>query len=114
MRVGRLRNRGTIEYLLTGSPQYSASGEPNTVWTTLRECWMSIEPLRGRELFAAQEHHSETTVRIRIRYRDDVTAQMRVLHEGKYYSVLAALDHELRHRELELMCTQGVIEGEEN
>lgn len=110
MRISRLRHRGTIEYLLTGSPQYSASGEPNTVWTTLRECWMSIEPLNGRELFAAQEHASNVTVRIRIRYRDDVNATMRVLHEGKYYEIEAVLDHELRHREMELLCSEGLVE----
>lgn len=98
---------------MTGSPQYSASGERNDEWTTLAEVWMSIEPLRGRELFAAQEHHSETEVRIRIRYRDDVTARARVLHDSKYYSVLAVVDAELRHRELELMCTHGMIEGED-
>lgn len=113
MRAGRLRHRGTIEHLVEGSPQKSASGESLAEWTTLATVWMSIDPLRGRELFAAQEHHSETTVRIRIRYRDDVTAQMRVLHEGVYYSILAVIDPDLRHRELELMCSSGLIEGEE-
>lgn len=110
MKAGPLRHRGTIQHLVTGSPQLSASGESLAQWTALAEVWMSIEPLRGRELFAAQEHQSETEVRIRIRYRDDVTTQMRVLHDSKYYSVLAVIDSELRHRELELMCTQGVIE----
>lgn len=72
---------------------------------------MSIEPLRGRELFAAQEHSSETEVRIRIRYRDDVTDRMRVVHDGKYYEIQSVIDPELRHRELELMCSQGVLHG---
>lgn len=110
MRAGRLRHRGTIQHLVTGSPQYSASGERNDEWTTLAEVWMSIEPLNGRELFAAQEHASNVTVRIRIRYRDDVNATMRVLHESKYYEVEAVLDHELRHREMELLCSEGLVE----
>lgn len=112
MRAGRLRHRGAIQSLVIGSPQHSASGEPLGEWATLDTVWMSIEPLRGRELFAAQEHHSETDVRIRIRYRDDVTDKMRVLHEGKYYPILVIIDPELRHRELELMCSQGLIEDE--
>ena len=57
---------------------------------------MSIEPLQGRELFAAQEHHSETEVRIRIRYRSDVTPGARVVtlafsrwdHHGKNFDAL--------------------------
>lgn len=72
---------------------------------------MSIEPLRGRELFAAQEHFAEVTTRIRIRYRDDVTAEMRVVHGGVDYAIGAVIDPELRHRELELMCASGVTDG---
>lgn len=113
MRAGRLRHRGVIQAFVTGSPQYSPSGEPQAAWTDLATVWCSIEPLNGRELFAAQEHHSEVEVRIRIRYRDDVTAQMRVSHESKYYVVLAIIDHELRHREQDLLCSQGLIEGED-
>lgn len=100
-----------IQSLVTGSPQYSPSGESLAEWTTLATVWMSIEPLNGRELFAAQEHHSEVEVRVRIRYRDDVTAQMRVLHESKYYAILAVIDSELRHREIDLMCTEGVVDN---
>lgn len=116
MRAGRLRHRGVIQYQALGSPQTTGSGAPNKVWTNLDdgdgETWMSIEPLRGRELFAAQEHFAEVTTRIRIRYRSDVSAEMRVVHDAVNYAIGAVIDPELRHRELELMCTAGVTDGQ--
>lgn len=98
--------------MVEGSPQRTPSGASAATWSDLATVWMSIEPLRGRELFAAQEHFAEVTARIRIRYRDDVTAEMRVSHEGVIYAIGAVIDPELRHRELELMCTSGVIDDQ--
>jgi len=111
MKAGKLRHKVTIQSLVAGSPQQKPSGEPDTAWTDLLTCWASVEPLKGRELFAAQEHHSEIEVRVRIRYRSGLNAAMRVVFEGLYYNIAAILDPELRHRELELLCKQGVNEG---
>lgn len=108
MQAGRLRHRGVIEHLGAKSDTVSDSGESQAEWTEFKTVWMSIEPLRGRELFAAQEYHNETTVRIRMRFLEGVTPKMRVLYEDKYYPILAIVDPGLRHRELELMCTEGV------
>ena len=112
MRAGKLRHQVVIQSLVPGSPQQKASGEPDTTWTNLLTgVSASIEPLSGRELFAAQEHHSEIEVRIRVRYRSGLTAAMRVVHDGLYYDIAAIIDPELRHRELQLMCKQGVTQG---
>src|SRR5689334_20690008 len=111
IRAGKLRHRVTIQSLVAGSPQQKPSGEPDVAWTDLVTCWASVEPLKGRELFAAQEHHSEIEVRIRIRYRSGISSAMRVVFEGKYYNIAATLDPDIRHRELELLCMQGVNDG---
>lgn len=114
MKAGKLRHKVAIQEFALGSPQQKPSGEPDGAWANvagISSIWASIEPLKGRELFAAQEHHSEVEVRIRIRYRAGITAAMRVVHGGLYYAIAAVLDPELRHRELELLCKQGVTEG---
>ena len=81
-------------------------------WTVfLNDIWASVEPLSGRELFAAQEFHNEVTTRIRIRYRDGVTAKMRVVFESVNYNILVIIDPELRHRELQLLCSSGLSNG---
>jgi SPP1 family predicted phage head-tail adaptor len=111
MRAGKLRHRVTLQSLTAGSPQQTASGQPDESWADEATIWASVEPLRGRELFAAQEHHSRVEVRIRLRYRAGITAAMRVSFDGRYYNIVAVLDREERHRELELMCEQGVNNG---
>lgn len=111
MQAGRLRHKVQVQSLVVGSPQYTPSGKPNSEWTDLFQTWASIEPLRGNELFRAQEFAAETEVRIRIRYRSDITTDMRIVYEGKYYNILAIIDEQLRHRELELMCSQGLNLG---
>lgn len=114
MRAGKLRHKVAIQEFAVGSPQQKPSGEPDGVWADvdgLSSISASIEPLKGRELFAAQEHHSEVEVRVRIRYRAGITAAMRVAHGGLYYDIVAVLDPELRHVELELLCKQGVTSG---
>ena len=111
MRAGKLRHRVTIQQLTAGSPQQLPSGEPDTSWADYLTVYASIEPLRGRELLLAQQLVSEVSVRIRMRYRAGVTAAMRAVFEGVNYSILAVIDVELKHAELELMCSTGVNQG---
>lgn len=108
MQAGKLRHRVKLQRYALGSPEQTASGAPDGAWADYITVWASVEPLNGRELFAAQEHHSEVTHRIRIRYRDGVTADMRVNFEGVIYSVGAVIDPEMRHREMQLLCSTGV------
>lgn len=108
----RYRHAVSIEQKVVGSPAQKADGSPDFEWVEgLSGVSAEIEPLRGRELFAAQEHHSEVTTRICVRYREGIDATMRVVHEGVYYSIVAVLDSGMRHRELELLCKSGVRNG---
>lgn len=112
MDSGKLRHKVSLQSLVEGSPNLKPSGEPDAVWTdVLTNVSASIEPLRGRELFAAQEHHSEVTTRIRIRYRDGVTAAQRVKFGTRVLNILAVLNREERDIELELMCSEGLNDG---
>lgn len=112
MQAGRLRHKIDIQSLVAGSPQQLGTGEPDETWTVfLNDIWAAVEPLQGRELFAAQEFHSDVTVRIRVRYRTGITPRMRAVFETRNYSILYVLDREERHRELELLCSEGVNAG---
>lgn len=105
MKAGRLRHLGAIQHLVSGSPAYKPNGEPDEEWVDLlTPVRMSIEPLRGRELYAAQEHHAQVDTRIRMRYRSGIDAKMRVVFRGLVYDILAVLDSELRRVELELLA----------
>jgi SPP1 family predicted phage head-tail adaptor len=105
MRIGRLRHRITIQQPSTAQNTY---GEPGTTWSDLATVWGSIEPLRGREYFAAQEIQAEVTTRIVIRHRADVSPTMRVNYGSDTYLIESVINPDNRDRELQLMCRQVV------
>ncbi len=114
LKAGALTHLVAIERFAIGSPQQLADGSPNGEWTShLSSVSASIEPLRGRELFAAQEHHAEATVRFRIRWRDSITPQMRIVYGGLYYPIVwvPPVDRDGRKVEMELLTTQGVSDA---
>ena len=108
MKIGALRHRVSIQQLAAGSPDRTTSGAVDAAWSTLRTCRAAIEPLRGREFFAADQVQSEVKVRIRIRYFDYPTAAMRVLHGSTAYPIEAVINPNTRNMELHLMCSLGV------
>ncbi|WP_283149736.1 phage head closure protein [Silvimonas soli] len=110
MRIGKLRHRINIQQRAI---QRDGFGQPLLVWenVTPTPVWASVEPLRGREFIAAQQQQAELTTRIRMRYRPGITAAMRVLHGETIYNIVAPIDVEMRHVELQLMCNSGVNDG---
>lgn len=104
MIVGRLDRRITIEQPTASQDAY---GEPVESWGALATVWAQVQPLRGEERFEAQQVGAERTVRFRIRYRSDVTEQMRVVYDGDVYDITAVL--ELGRREgLEILAVAQV------
>ena len=106
MRGGRLRHRVTIQQKVKSR---GASGQETFTWSD----WAtgvpaSIEPLSGRELMRVQQEHAETKTRIVMRYRAGVTTEMRLVHGSTYYDIKSVIHHDLRGRQLTLMCTDGL------
>ena len=104
MRAGMLRHRVTIQ---RQEIVFGKFGAPlhDKVWENVATVWASLEAMSGREFFASQQAQSEVTQRIPIRYRPDVTADMRVIHNGKVFNIGAPLPDN-RGRELVLMCRE--------
>jgi SPP1 family predicted phage head-tail adaptor len=104
MEAGKLRHKVTLEQLDTGQ---DSAGAVERSWSDFaRDIWASVEPLSGREYFQAQQVASETSVRVRIRYRSGVLPTMRVVYGDRRFEILAVIDPEERHRELQLMCSE--------
>lgn len=112
MRSGKLRHLVSVQQLLAGSPQQLASGEPDATWTdVVTNVHAAIEPLRGRELLAAQQINAEVSGTVRMRYRAGVTSAMRIKWGTRYYDILAVVDFEERHVELLLYVRERVNQG---
>lgn len=109
--AGKLDKRVTLQQREAVSPDRTSSGAPDKAWADVAEVWASIEPLRGRELFAADAVQSKVSVRIRIRYRAGVTAAMRVVRGSTVYNIEAVINPRAANVELELMCSEGLNRG---
>lgn len=101
MNAGKLDQRVTVERFTSTVDDW---GTPIESWAPLFTCWAAVEPLVGREYIAAQAAQSEVTARIRMRFRPWMTAQDRVIHDGKTYNIVSVIDVRSEHRELVLMC----------
>lgn len=103
MRIGAMRHRVTLQ---RPSAELDSRGQP-VEWMDVATVWAAVEPLRGREFWAAQQVNAEQTVRIRIRYRPGVTSDMRVLYGSRILLLVAPpIDAEERHVELQLLCKE--------
>ena len=102
--AGRMTERITLQAPTeTRGADYA---DPQVTWANVATVWAAVEPLVGREYFAQREQQSAVTVRIRIRYRADVTAKWRVLHGARVYEVESAICPAAEREQVVLMCTE--------
>jgi SPP1 family predicted phage head-tail adaptor len=105
--AGRLRHIVEIQTYAVG---LDSNGDEARTYTTFATVHAEIVPMRGRELFAAQQEFAEVDVRISMRYRPGVTTNMRVLHENVYYDIVSVIDVEMRHVDIVLYCKAGITD----
>ncbi len=88
--AGKLRHRITIERKTHEQDPTTGSLTPS--WSPVAQgIAAAVEPLSGREFIAAAQTKSTVTARITIRYRDGITAAMRVIHGSTTYNISAAI-----------------------
>jgi SPP1 family predicted phage head-tail adaptor len=101
--IGALRHRVTIEQK-TAAPD--GGGGFAESWNALATVWAAIETLEGAEILRAEQIMGETRFRLRIRYRGDVTAAMRVQFGSRVLGIEAVADADGRGRYLVLSCVE--------
>ena len=101
MNPGDLRHRITLQ----NPPAY---GEAEDNYTDAATVWANINPISGKELFAAEQFSSEITHRVRIRYRNDVTPFMRVKYGTRTFEVMYVINEYERDRIIQLMCKEMI------
>lgn len=83
--AGRLRHRITIQQKVDERDSNGAVIETWQIVAGLESLPAEVAPLSTREFISAQAMQSEVRARIRIRYRDGLTATMRAVHRGRAY-----------------------------
>lgn len=107
--TSRLNKRATILRPRRPSdppPQTDEYGQPIDSPIIVATVWAAVEPLRGREYFAAMAEQADVTTRIRIRYREGIDRTMTVKCDGHEFEVLHIIHPELGKQELQLMCKE--------
>lgn len=106
--IGQFDQRVQLQARVAGQ---DAHGQANGAWQTVATVWGKVEPLRGREFFAAGQSQSEVEVRVRIRYRSGITTQMRVLWRDAAHDIISVIEPLGAREQLELMCSTGKRDG---
>jgi SPP1 family predicted phage head-tail adaptor len=95
MRAGKLNRRITIQ-------------QPGP---TRDEVWADILYLNGRQYATSNAEASSATVSIRVRYRTDLNATMRVVYGATIFDILAVLPDEENRDHVDLACSTGASNG---
>ena len=113
MDAGKLDRRITI--MQRSTTQESVYGTQSVAWVPLATVWADVQdmlPSRA-ERVAEGVNIAMRPCRVRIRYRDDVTAAMRMTYAGRTYQILSQ-PAELEGREgLEFTAEQLSTQGQE-
>lgn len=108
-RAGRFRRRLTIQSRTETTNDY---GETVWTWSDHATVWAGIEPLRGREFFAAEQLQSEVQGRIRMRYRGDLNTKMRGYEAATdTYFDFTEIVHDPRRTETQVMYVVRDADG---
>jgi len=106
--AGKFDQRVTIQSKVVTR---NSIGDEVVTWGAVAEAWARVEPLRGREWFAAAQEQSAVEYRVTVRYRAGITRDMRVMWRGEPLDVVSVIDVNARRENLELMCMSGVRNG---
>lgn len=107
MRAGRLNQRIAIEQK---SVTRAGNGEEVVSWIPLDTVWAEVRQLRGKEFFAAAQMQGAMDHQVLIRYRTDVTRDMRLKWGAQSLDIVGIA--EIGNRDgLEIMALSGVRNG---
>lgn len=103
--AGQLNKRIVIERPKGIQDDY---GQMIVSWMPIHAVWAAVEPLQGREYWAAASTQAERTLRVRIRYLPGIDSALRVVCAGRVFAITAVIDPQEAHRELQLLCKENV------
>lgn len=101
MRAGRLRHRVELQSL---DQVQDSFGEQVKSFTTYATVWAEVNPLKGKEIEAAQQIFAEAECKIVIRYDERVTETDKIVFDGQDYEIGDVRDPYERKGYLEIMC----------
>ena len=101
MKAGDLRNR---IHIMRPDVMQDELGASITGFILHATVWANVRHLSGSETIKSGLEGSKVKVSIRMRYRTDLTPQMRIVCGGLSYQVHAVMPDVLARKHLDLVC----------
>lgn len=106
---GKMRHRITFQSFTGEQDEF---GDPlqasDDNWKDEATLWAAIDPISGKEFYAAEQSQSEITHKVRCRYRAGLTTAMRIKYGKRIFQIISVIDWEERHESLLIMCKELV------
>ncbi len=107
--TGKLNKR--ITFQCTGAVE-DDMGQTKPEWRDFKTVWATVKPYKSSESGFMSKLKPEVTHRIYVRFRSDITSEMRIKYRGRIFEIVGPpLDIEERHELLEIQATE-VFENE--
>ena len=113
MRTGTLRNRITIQKKAVVYDRFHSPIEGKELWSDYVKIWASFKGLRGSEYFASQQLQNKNYIRMYVRYRADITVDMRILHGTTIYNIESITPSNNKDY-LEMLCVERSSEQDDD
>lgn len=101
---GKLNKKISIQKQGSTKDQYGHTVE---TWDVFKNnVWASVDPIVGKEYFAAETVNSEVTHKIRFRYLPGIDPSMRIVYKNRKFSIQSAINYKEANIEWQLMCRE--------
>lgn len=104
IRPGDLKERVTIQ---SSTESRNALGETTLSWSDYTTRWASVDGVSSREALLNGKQDINITHRVKMRYVDGLTQNMRLVWRGRVLEIVSLLEHFSRS-EHELICSETV------
>jgi len=103
--IGRLRHRVVLQ---RRSEAADMGGGVALSWVDVAELWAAVTPLAGSESVQAMRLQPLQNFLIRLRFRDDITPENRLLFGQRVLNIRSVKNVNERSQWLECRCEEGV------
>ena len=102
--IGRMRERVTVQQ---ATERRNSLGETTLEWAAYASRWASVQGVSSREALELGQVDVSVTHRVRMRYVDGMTHNMRLLWRGRVLEIVSLLEYDNRSEHV-AVCEEAV------
>ena len=109
--AGRMRDRITFQrFKRTVDEHGDVRDDLDENWEDFCTVWAAIDPISGREFYAAEQSQTEVTHKIRCRYFPGLKAEQRIRHQDggitRTFHIVSIIDWQNLHESYQIMARE--------